>query len=344
MQSKPTYTAPTDLKDKAACFFRQKSAILGLGLVILATLACSLLDGAPAEKVSRFVIRQNLPTLTPTVKPDLTLTPTTKPDPNAAAIPASLTATMAQPLPEVASPVAEPVQSPTSTAQPSPTLPPVDPPPISNETDQAIPLDPTITPSDTPPPDLALWSFAGVELYHDEFEAGLALYGDVINETGATQELSVIRATFYDGQGQVIGDAGSAVDYWPIDVIPAGARLPFGVLAPEVENTANFELKVEAQPGAQSPHQNFQVLGLAQQQAEFGYCLTGQVQNMGDPLQEYLIVMAVLYDSQNHVVKFGEYYAPDPTAVLGDQLEPFEICIDSVSREVARHEVRVWGE
>jgi YD repeat-containing protein len=170
------------------------------------------------------------------------------------------------------------------------------------------------------------------------------LYGDVINETGSTQELNVITATFYDGQGQVIAAASSVIDYWPIDVIPAGARLPFGILAPEVESTANFELNVEAQPGAQRPHQNFEVSNLAQQQAEFGYCLTGQVQNKGNPLQTYLIVMAVLYDTQDHVIKFGEYYAPDPTVIRGDQLEPFEICIDSVSREVTRHEVRVWGE
>jgi hypothetical protein len=214
----------------------------------------------------------------------------------------------------------------------------------SNETEHAISPEPTITPGPTPLPASTLLSFAGVEVYHDEFEAGLALYGDVINQTGATQELNVITATFYDGQGQVIADASSAVDYWPIDVIPAGARLPFGILAPEVENAANFELKVEAQPGAQSPHQNFQVLGLAQQQTEFGYCLTGQVQNIGSPLQEYLVVMAVLYDNQNHVLKFGEYYAPDPTVILGDQLELFEICVDPVSREVAHHEVRIWGE
>ncbi len=301
---------------------------------MLATVACSLLDGASTEKSSRIIIRQILPTLTPTVNPD----------PTSGAIAALPTEPTSPRLLQATSPAMTPAQNPDSVGQPSPT--PFEPSPqqAPNGIDHTTSSDPTITPIAAPTPGSAGWSFTGVEIYRDEFEAGLALYGDVINETGSTQELNVITATFYDGQGQVIGDASNAIDYWPIDVIPAGARLPFGILAPEVESAANFELNVEAQPGAQRPHQNFQVLSLDQQQAEFGYCLTGQVQNMGNPLQEYLIVMAVLYDSQNHVIKFGEYYAPDPSVILGDQVEPFEICVDSVSRQVTRHEVRVWGE
>jgi hypothetical protein len=299
-----------------------------------ATLACSLLEGASTEKSSRIIIRQILPTLTPTVNPD----------PNSAAIAALTTEATIPPLSQATSQAMTPAEKPNSVGSPSPAPFEANSQQASNGIDNATSSDLTITPIAAPTPDSAGWSFAGVEVYRDEFEAGLALYGDVINETGSTQELNVITATFYDEQGQVIADASSAVDYWPIDVIPAGARLPFGILAPDVESTTNFELNVEAQPGAQMPHQNFQVLSLDQQQAEFGYCLTGQIQNMGNPLQEYLVVMAVLYDSQDRVIKFGEYYAPDPSVILGDQLEPFEICVDPVSRQVARHELRVWGE
>lgn len=328
MGLKPGHLASTGLIRSRFCFSRRQFALLALGVLMLVTLACRLLDGASPEKPRRIVIRSVLPTLTPTAAPA----------PNSAA-PAALAPGATVPsLPPAASPAPTPAEGLDSSEQPPPAPFEVTSQPPANETVNTSPAEPTIAPGS------ASWTFAGVEVYRDEFEAGLALYGDAVNETGSTQELNVITATFYDGQGRVIDAAGSAIDYWPIDVIPAGARLPFGILAPDVQNVADFELNIEAQPGSQNPHQNFEVSNLEQQQAELGYCLTGQVRNLGNPLQEYLIVMAVLYDSQDHVIKFGEYYAPDPTVIRGDQLELFEICVDSVSRPVARHELRVWGE
>lgn len=200
------------------------------------------------------------------------------------------------------------------------------------------------TPTSAPPAQTSGWSFMNVQVYPDEFLEGVVLYGEAINNTGSTQDLTIIRATLYDAQGQLVAGSDDVIDYWPINIVPAGARLPFELLVPEVETVADFELNVEAQPGSQTPQQNFEILDLSQQQDEFGFCLAGQVRNLGNPLQEYLIVMAVLYDSQDHVIKFGEYYAPDPTLVLGDQLGEFDICIDSIQGEIARHEVRAWGE
>jgi hypothetical protein len=60
-------------------------------------------------------------------------------------------------------------------------------------------------------------------------------------------------------------------------------------------------------------------------------------------LRDDLVVVAVLYDSQDRVISFGEYYM-DPEYVVGDQTEEFEICVDSYDQDVARYELRAWGQ
>jgi hypothetical protein len=221
-------------------------------------------------------------------------------------------------------------------------------PALITSSDDDTPAEPVqaaiIIPTATPARSSAGWAFVNIGVYPDEFEDGIILYGEAINETGAAQELSRITGTFYDDQGNVLADANSAIDYWPIDIVPAGARLPFEISLPGIEATARFDLAIEASAHAQPAQQNFEVLNLNQQETDFGYCFSGQVRNQGEAVQEYLVVMAVLYDSQDHVINFGEFFADDPARVIGDQFTDFDFCIEPVSRRVARQNLRVWGE
>jgi hypothetical protein len=178
-----------------------------------------------------------------------------------------------------------------------------------------------------------------VQAYPDPYGGGLLLYGELINDTGATQELSMVTGTFYNDQNQVIADANNIIDYWPIDVIPPGGRLPFELTVLDIQNAANYDLTLEAQPSSLTLHQDFEVSGLNQWIEVESYCLAGQLINRGQALQEYVIVVAVLYDGQDRVLKFGEYFGP----ALADQPLDFEICIDSVNHPVARHLVWAWG-
>jgi hypothetical protein len=214
-------------------------------------------------------------------------------------------------------------------------------------------LPPTPTPTQTPALPTATatpafesagWSFASVQNYPDEYGEGVILYGDVINNTGATQELTAITGTFYDPQGQLVADEGDVFDYWPINIVPAGGRVPFELAVYDVQSVANFNLDVGAQPSSQSLRQDFEFLELNQWSEVDSFCLAGKVKNTGDQLQSHLVILAILYNAQNNVVNFGDFYAPDVENLMGDQTLTFEVCSDPRFQEVANYDLRAWGQ
>jgi hypothetical protein len=169
------------------------------------------------------------------------------------------------------------------------------------------------------------------------------LYGNVVNNTGAAQELMTIVGTFFNDQGQVIADADRTYAYWPGYVIPPGGRVPFEMLVDGIKGAANFELDVEATPSEETPRQDFEVADLNQWNEDDVYCLKGKVRNPAGALEDYLIIAAVLYDAQDNIVNFGDYEEFGLiTASAGDTSE-FEICVEPPNQDVARYEVQAWG-
>jgi hypothetical protein len=169
------------------------------------------------------------------------------------------------------------------------------------------------------------------------------MYGDVFNQTGVAQEITFVTGTFYDAQGQVIADEGSAYGYAPILVLPPGGRAPFELIVEGIQNAASFDLRVDAQPSSQPVRHDFEFSGEDQQVDEYGYCVGGSIRNPGAPVQDDLVILAVLYDDQDRVISFGEYY-PDYENLVGDQSEDFEVCMDTYGRTVARYELVGWGQ
>jgi hypothetical protein len=335
------------LQFRTECYLGLRPALLVFGVVMLASLAC-MLDGVSTEKSSRNIIRQILPTLTPT----------TNPDPNSAAIAALTPEPPSLALQETTSPAMAPAENPDSARQPLPASGEANPQLVPIETNDAPsptitppPLTtspPTETPATAPMPmpaaETSGWLFSGVQLYPGPEGEGLLLYGDALNNTGSLQELSQVSTTLYDAQGQILTNADNVFGYWPIDIVPAGERLPFQLIIPDIQSAADFELRIEAQPKQGAPHHDFEFVNVDQWSEEGLTCLTGQLQNLGAPLQNYLVMMAVFYDTQNQVISFGEYYAPTVEEVWGDQRIGFEVCIESPSQEIARYELRGWGE
>jgi hypothetical protein len=180
-------------------------------------------------------------------------------------------------------------------------------------------------------------------MYHDQYEDGLLMYGDVFNQTGVAQEITLITGTFYDAQGQVIADEGSAYGYSPILVIPSGAWAPFELIVEGIQDAATFDLRVDAQPSSQSTRQDFEFSDEYHDEEQFGYCIGGSIRNPGAPLQGDLVILAVAYDNQDRVISFGESY-PDYENLVGDQSEDFEICLDSYGQTVARYRLAAWGQ
>ncbi len=189
------------------------------------------------------------------------------------------------------------------------------------------------------------WSLAGVQVYTDKYEGGLLLYSDLINNTESPQTLALITGTFYDDQGQVIAGEDSIYDYWPpVDTVPPGGRVPFELTVDDIQGAAKSSLRVEAESSSESPRQDFEFSDLNQWNEEDIYCVEGMLQNPGGELQDYLVIAAVLYDDQDRIVNFGDYYEPYPIDVVGGQPLDFEICVAPPNQGVARYELRAWGQ
>ncbi len=336
-------------------------------VLALITLACGSAETGARPASKRVTILKHLPTLTPTVSsnpapaavasaPAGDVSPLAPSPANAVAIPAAsgaaplhlptLTPTPVSisgenseaPAASAASPPPAAADSPPPAAADSP------PPTATDSPPPAAASDPIDNPTAAPIPEASNWSFANTQLYPDPYGGGLLLYGEMVNNANSSQELTLVSGVFYDAQGQLIADQENIIDYWPIDIVPPGGRMPFELTVLEVENAANFDLSVQSQPSEQSPHQNFEFSDLDQLSEEGIYCLTGQLRNLGGPLQKYVVIMAVLYDEQDRMLGFGEYYEPDPKNGLSDQSLEFELCAELINQNVARHELRAWGE
>jgi hypothetical protein len=188
------------------------------------------------------------------------------------------------------------------------------------------------------------WSFVN-ESSNNAGQAGALVYGEAANNSGSAQQIVRLDATFYDSQGQVIAGTGDSTDYWPLYVVPAGARVPFKLLKYGVAGFASFDLNVVAQPTGLSPRQDFQFSDLDSYTYPWGnsYCVAGTLRNPGGQLQNSLTVVAILYNAQGQVIGFDSYDEFFPEDVVGDDTLDFEVCVDSPDQEVARYEVRAWG-
>jgi hypothetical protein len=175
-------------------------------------------------------------------------------------------------------------------------------------------------------------------------ENALLIFGDLINNTGTSQQIDVVSGIFYDGQGQAIANDRNMQGNWPIDVVPPGGQVPFEVTVHGIEIAASFNLNVEAAPLRDAPRHDFEFLNLSQTGEEGNYCINGQVRNSGGRLENYLVIVAVLYDGEDKVIGYGEYAAPSPGEVADDAMLAFEICIDTLGLSVARYDVQAWGE
>jgi hypothetical protein len=225
---------------------------------------------------------------------------------------------------------------PTATPPPSPTATPTETPAPTST--------PAATATATPILESSGWSFASIQNYPNQDENSLLLYGDAINNTGSAQALIFITGDFYNPQGQIIADEGSTFDYWPAEIVPSGGRIPLELTVYDIQSAANFDLNVGAEPSSQTLHEDFEFLDLNQWIEENSYCLIGQLQNPGDQLQDYVVIIATLYDGQDHVVNFGNYYEPYVEDVMGDQTLEFEICTETRNQSVANYDLHVWGQ
>ncbi|MCB0167506.1 MAG: hypothetical protein KDI79_24975 [Anaerolineae bacterium] len=342
-------------------FYRRKRShttfLVWLGLFsMLASMACSL-GGAGATSSKKAIwISKTLPTLTPTSSAAIAAAVATEPPPaqpqpvvNAQA-PAVATRPILAPTTVTRASVS-PATKPVSVAAAVPTNPPPTPPPAPIPTEPlaaAVPTLPSqpdlpsLNPEPNPQPNASGWTFTGVQISYQD-EEGIIIDGDIINNTGASQDIVKLTGTIYDSQGQGIADVDDAAAYWPLETVPPGGQVPFEMTVYHVQDIADFNLDVVAQPSRENPRQDFELADLDPSVEEGNYCVTGKLWNRGDPLLDYLLVLVILYNDQNKVVNFGTFQGNAPEEVLNDDALNFEVCTDSYNHQITRHELRAIG-
>jgi hypothetical protein len=187
------------------------------------------------------------------------------------------------------------------------------------------------------------WSFVNLQTYPAPNESDFLLNGEMVNDTGVAQEVGYITGIFYDGQGQVIADEDNIFDDWPIDIVPAGGRVPFKLTVRGIQEAANFEMRVAADPNDEPPHQDFEFLAVNISSEAEAYCITGRLQNLGSGLEEYLVTIATLFNNQGQVISFGAYYEPGVSNIVDAATSNFDVCVDDLKQTVARYELQAWG-
>lgn len=324
-----------------------------IALLALSTLACAFL-GANSGSASRpTIIRNRLPTLTPTPRTEAVPTAVGPPQATIAAAVPVVEAEMLQ-LPTAAAPAAA-VTSPDSSPPHSQHVEAANSPAVDAPVPPAGDTDPTLLPTETPTPratsvtvvpdiESGGWSFTSVRLYTGQNEEGILLYGDLINNTGGTQKLDFISGIFYDAQGQIIADAKNIDVYWPLDFILPGGQVPFEMTVNGIQSAANFNLSVEAEPSTETLRQDFEFSEVSQWNEGGKFCVTGQLRNRGNALQNYLVIATILYDSQNNIVNFSHQQESSFDQMIGDHPLDIEVCIGSSNQNVARYALRAWGQ
>lgn len=288
--------------------------------LMLASLACALggLDTEPPQTVIR--IKNILPTLTPTAAAEFHI-----PANDAPATSGNTAVASAPTLP----PLATPLTVADAPSQPANSLTVASVGPAGSKPGPA---------RQTPG-----WSFAAIQTAFDQEEESVIMHGDMVNNTGMTQAIAYLTGTFFDNQGQMIAGEEDTDDYWPLQVVPPGGRVPFELTVYDIQSVADYNLAVVSQPSPETPRQDFEFLDLNSSTEAGNYCVTGKLRNPGGQLSDYLLVMAVIYDNQDTIINFDIYEENSPGDIVGEATLDFEICIDSFNQQVARHELRALG-
>ena len=203
----------------------------------------------------------------------------------------------------------------------------------------------TATVTATAAPEGGGWAFANIRLTTDpdESDPNIVIFGEVINNSGGVQEIGAITGLFYDAQGQVIANEENTTDYWPVEAIPVGGRMPFEMVVIDIQSAASYKLRVESSVGPDLPRQNFEFSAVTQTNESGNYCVGGKAGNPGEALKSYLTIVVTLYDSQNRVINFGSDEKVDVTTLTGDKTVNFRICITPPNQDTVRYDLQAFG-
>lgn len=328
-------------------------AMAVLMFLLLTTLVSGYLGLREARRVSQIAMRTPWPTFTPDVMASSPAVAQAEAD--AQAGPPDTAPALVVPTATSQAPAQVPVLAPAVATPLPPTFTPAAVVPPGSDQPAALaaslPATPTPAAANPPPPPPpppaadsgpaveAGWTFAGTRVETQPARKLMLVFGELVNNTGANQKVSQVKASFFDGQGNLLMADKGATGLWPTRVIAAGERVPFALTIRGVVEAASFELAVDAQTVDNSPRQDFEFLGINERSAGSQFCLTGGLHNPQAETARSVVVAAILYDAQGNLLRFGT----DVVAVVeAGQSANFAVCLNSLPENPTRYEVRAW--
>jgi hypothetical protein len=195
-----------------------------------------------------------------------------------------------------------------------------------------------LTPPATPQPG---WTFASVRLIPDPPGGSLYVYGELVNNTGAAQQILNIAGSFYDSQGGLLAGPLDTLDRVPTDVLPPGGRLPFELLVIGPTTVANYALSVQARPSALAVRDNFTFTDTSVLSQRGQTCLASTLQSPDPALADQLTIAVAWVDEAGQLVALSDPYEPELEQLAGPH--GFTVCTDLRGVPASGYLLRAWG-
>jgi hypothetical protein len=181
-----------------------------------------------------------------------------------------------------------------------------------------------VTPAPTPlPPDTIILGLLSATDYADELEDILTIVGEVRNDSHLDVGETVVSATLYGTDGQVIGEASGST---MLQALAPGVRSPFVITLPQPAGLANYSLRATGRPitliaaGA-----GLEVIDTRRFEDTIGfYHIVGVIENRSQRRVEGARVIVTLYDRAGRVVNVGFAY-PQPSSLPPKDRADFDI-------------------
>jgi hypothetical protein len=181
-----------------------------------------------------------------------------------------------------------------------------------------------VTPAPTAlPPDTVILGLLSANDYADDVEDSLAIVGEVRNDSHLDVGETSVTATFYDTEGQVLGEASSQT---MLPTLAPGVRSPFMINLPRPAGLANYSLRATGRPiNLAASGGELMVVSTRRFEDTAGfYHVAGVVENHSQRRIEQARVIVTLYDRGGRVINVGFTYS-QPPALSPNERADFEV-------------------
>lgn len=201
----------------------------------------------------------------------------------------------------------------------------------------------TPLPFPTPAGSTAGWSIENIHVSH--IDTDFTVTGELVNKMETPRENVAISATFYNQAGEVIKGLHNLTSFLPLDIIPIDIQVPFQLSVESPEKVYRYELQMtstEAQ--SEPPRDDFEVSSVETWVDKNGlFCVKGDVENQGASVENSLVVLVKMYNSQDEMFSFSEIPISRPDTVQDGVTTPFESCVEHNNAPVANYEIVALG-